>query len=158
MDRARTREGVALTSMAVYCVGTPIALFLMTRRYVALRGDRRRWRAARWWRKRATLLFTSYKYSYWWFESIDLLRKLLLASIVLFVMPNTRTQLFFGALVSTVALLIVMQLAPYHSPHCQRAQIIVHVQILFTYLTAQVFHVDARGFDQSSSRSESSCT
>ena len=36
------RVSVALVSIVVYCVGIPIALFLTTRRYVSLRGDRRR--------------------------------------------------------------------------------------------------------------------
>ena len=106
------------------------------------KGDARRWKNIRWWRQRCSLLLAGYKYSFWWYESVDLIRKVVLASVVLVVQPNTRLQLWFGSIVAAVSLMTVIQMRPYQSVHCQCAQTITQVQILFTYLASQVFFHD----------------
>ena len=68
--------------------------------------------------------------------------QVLLASVVLVVHPNTRLQLWFGSVIAASALACTIQMEPYQSIHCQRAQIIAQLQILFTYLSAQVYFQD----------------
>ena len=80
----------------------------------------------------------------WYFESIDLLRKFLLASVVLVVAPNTKVQLWFGLVAAMVAVLVCGKLEPYRSLFCQRLQFAALLQVLFTYMTANVFYSDPR--------------
>jgi len=73
-----------------------------------------------------------------------MLRKLVLASVVLVVWPNSRIQLSFGLLVSVSTLLVTIQLRPYVASSCQRAQILAQLQVMFTYVAAQIFFYDPR--------------
>ena len=79
----------------------PLLTFIVTRRY--RRSERRA----------CTLLLSgNYKLEFWWFESYEMLRKLLLASVVLVVWPNTSYQLWFGSLISVATLAITIQNNP----------------------------------------------
>ena len=80
----------------------------------------------------------------WDYESIDLLRKFLLASVVLVVAPNTKMQLWFGLAAGTAAFTLCLKLEPYRSPLCQRLQLAALLQVLFTYMAATVFYTDPR--------------
>ena len=62
----------------------------------------------------------SYKYSFWFVEGIDLVRKMLLASVVLVVMEETRVQLAFGTLITLTALGVTVQYQPYRAASCQQ--------------------------------------
>ena len=135
---------VCVASIAVYCLGIPGAFWLVTRRYAALRVGLLTTSRAYWWRARISLLLSSYRYDAWWFESFDLLRKLLLASVVLVAWPNTHFQLCFGTIVAAGSVLVTLQLQPYRHPSCQWLQVAAQLQVFFTYVTASVFYRDPR--------------
>ena len=116
----RTYRAVAVISVIVYGIGIPALFFVMARRYAAIRGVPGKVVDARRWRLRANLLLWSYKHSFWYAECFDLVRKLLLASVVLEVAKGTRIQLAFGALISLAALPIYVHTQPYRSIGCQQ--------------------------------------
>ena len=134
-----TWRWVGIASVIVYCLGMPLFLLYVVRLYTKRRGRRQYESATRYWRQRVSLLIASYRHDYWWFESFDLIRKLILASVVQVMWPNTKTQLWFGNAIAAGTLLVTVQLQPYQSLHCQRAQVLVQSQLLFTYMSAQVF-------------------
>ena len=55
---------VAICAVVVYCLGMPLAFWLLARRY---HGSPHR--------RRVLLLLNSYREGFWWFEAVDLLRK-----------------------------------------------------------------------------------
>eukprot|EP00966_Prymnesium_polylepis_P090384 2093146-Prymnesium_polylepis.2 len=72
-------------------------------------------------------------------ESIDLLRKWLLNSIVLLVAPGSKEQIWFGTVVCVFGLCFHLWLDPYRHRICSVAQQAVLLQLLLTYITAQLF-------------------
>ena len=62
--------------------------------------------------KRVTFLVKSYETRFWYFESIDMLRKFLLASMVVVVAPNSRVQLWFGLLASVCFAIVYVRCGP----------------------------------------------
>ena len=77
-------------------------------------------------------------------RAVDLVRKLLLSSVVLVVWPGQRLQLMFGTLIAAATLLVTVQYQPYSSTLCQKAQALTQIQLLVTYVSSQVFYEDAR--------------
>ena len=118
----------------LYCLGIPAGMF------VAARSSLNAKRAA-WWGPRVSLLLASYSGGYWWFESFDMLRKFALASLVIYVDSSSRTQLWFGSVVASATALLYLKLTPYRSQACHLLQVLVQLQVLFTYLAASLFYV-----------------
>ena len=58
--------GVALIFVLVYCFGVPVAAYTAARTYHTKRGVQR---------QRVMMLLSNYKPNFWWYESLDLLRK-----------------------------------------------------------------------------------
>ena len=117
------------------CVGIPAGMFVAARSHLAAR------RTA-WWKPRVSLLLASYTGSYWWFESFDMLRKFVLASLVIQVAPGSRVQLWFGSVFASATALLYLKLSPYRSPTCHLVQVLVQLQVLFTYLAASLFFAE----------------
>ena len=67
----------------VYCIGIPCLAYGAARANHTKRGRRRR---------QVLMLLSSYKREFWWFESLDLVRKCLLTSVVLIVDPDSLLQ------------------------------------------------------------------
>ena len=79
---------VGCIGITVYCVGIPVAAFLAARQqggYHSIVPD-----GAATHRKRVALLLSSYHDAFWFFESLDLLRKFVLTSVVVIVAPNSK--------------------------------------------------------------------
>ena len=81
----------------VFCIGMPVGAFFAARRHRNSRGRAR---------QRVLLLINSYRYECWYWESIDLVRKWLLTSVVLIVVPDTTVQLGFGLIITASSCLI----------------------------------------------------
>ena len=128
---------LSVVGALVYALGAPLGTLALARQWHRAGADRRRTLI-----KRLELLLVSYTEECWWFEAADLLRKLLLTSIVLLVAPGTRVQIWFGLLVSMVATITTIAIKPYADPLCQRLQSIATLQIAFDYITATVFFVE----------------
>ena len=116
----RRWRAVALIAVGVYSIGIPCAFFMVVRHFASMRNTPSKAQKARQWRLRANLLLWSYKYSFWFVEGIDLVRKMLLASVVLVVMEETRVQLAFGTLITLTALCVTVQYQPYRAASCQQ--------------------------------------
>ena len=134
-DTPQWRFWLVISSLfaALYCVGIPLGFwYASSRQFVLASGE--------WWRPRVALLRASYSDRFWWFETLDLLRKFALASLVVHVEPGTKVQLWFGSVVASTSALVYLKLAPYRSTTCQQVQLVVQLQVLFTYLAASVFY------------------
>ena len=91
--------------ICVYSLGFPLVCFLVTRAGRAsanpAEGRARHPRATGKTARRAgQALSRSYSAEFWYWESLEVLRKYLLTSVVSVVEPNTELQMYFGAIVS----------------------------------------------------------
>lgn len=77
-------------------------------------------------------------HSCWYFESVDLVRKLLLTSVVLVVEPNSKEQLWFGLVLSAGFAVVTIQTRPYRDVLPGIIQAAAQLQVLFTYISAGV--------------------
>ena len=119
-------------STMIYCLGIPLCAWGVSSWARHSKGA--------WLKPRVGLLLASYQDHYHWFEAVDLLRKFFLTCVVLRVSPGTKVQLWFGSLVAVVSALVYQRLSPYRSELCQKLQLVVQLQIVFTYLAANVFY------------------
>lgn len=126
--------GLSAVFVLLYCLGIPIAAWLASRRQL-------RPAHAGWWKPRVRLLLASYTDELWWFESLDLVRKFVLASLITKIDPGSRVQLWFGGFFSCVSALLYLRLAPYRKPMAMQLQMCCLLQVLATYLAANIFHV-----------------
>ena len=88
---------------------------------------------------RAKLLLRSYHESYWHWESLEVLRKYFLTSVVLVLAPDTMLQVYLGLFVCVVSALLVARHQPYADPMCGRVQLLCLTQLTFTYMSAMLF-------------------
>jgi hypothetical protein len=58
---------------------------------------------------------------FWYFESVDLLQKLLNTAVVAVAWQGTHLQLWFGAVAATISLFAYGMLQPYKDPLCNRS-------------------------------------
>ena len=61
-------------------------------------------------------LFVAYRVNFWWWEGVEMSRKLLMTSILVFVMPGTTGQLAMGSMITFLFLLLNLFWQPYCSP------------------------------------------
>ena len=87
-------------------------------------------------------------------ESIDLMRKFLLAGAIFIVVPDSRGQLWFGRLMSLAFLLIDRRLEPFQLSTCGAVQFAAHLQLLFMYMTADLFYVEDADMTRGTAASE----
>lgn len=124
---------VALTGSAVYCFGAPVGIIMAVRQ--SEKGSRSV--------KRLTqVLMTTYRPRHAHWEGVDLLRKFVLTGVITLVEPQTRVQLWFGAVSSIFFLMLHLRFQPFKSVFCNILQAAALLQLLFTYLTANLFFVD----------------
>ena len=90
-------------------------------------------------RSRVALLTNTYKDQYHYWEAVDLMRKLVLTSVVLLVGPDTIVQLWFAAAIGLAFLVLYIGLTPYRDQASGRIQLAALVQLEFTYVTAALF-------------------
>lgn len=123
---------LAAGGLFVMCVVMPLALVRMTTRF--------HHSGSRVAQERVALLTQSYddKYHYW--EAIELTRKFLLSSFVLFIYPESPVQLWFVDVVGLIFLILYLGAAPYRDQSSSRLQVVALVQLEFTYITATLFY------------------
>lgn len=126
------RVWAVLSSFGVllYCIGIPLFLYLAARAYHDAADSRV---------QRVTLLCESYDQRFWYFESLDMVRKFLQVSAVAVVAPNTKLQLWFGLMIALLGVLVFAVCAPYSDSVCSRAQLAALTSIALTYAAATVF-------------------
>jgi hypothetical protein len=69
-----------------------------------------------------SIMSSSYVPSYWYFESFDLLRKLLNTAVVAAAWQGTMLQLWFAAVAAGLTLFVYSIVQPYQDPLCNRVQ------------------------------------
>jgi hypothetical protein len=128
-----TAAVIAALAIVLVCVGLPLVLLLAVHKW--RKGSARQ-------QQRIALLTASYTPSAWYYEAIDLLRKWMMNSVVLWVRPNSRWQLIFGAYVATFAIALSLYLKPYRERVCGAAANAALFQLQLTYIVALAFHED----------------
>ena len=119
-------------------VAAPVEPASTSSEAVATSGDSVRERRA----ARVRLLFRSYHSSYWWWESLEVLRKYFLTSVVLVVEPSSRLQVYLGQLICVLSIILVAFHQPYESLLCGRVQLLALAQITFTYISGGMLFFD----------------
>ena len=120
---------LAVVGTICYCFGIPVAAFALTRRY---HGTTKR--------SRVQLLLASYHDDKWWFEGVDLLRKLFLTTIILYIDQDSKLQVALGLLLAVSLAMLYDRLQPYRHWVCGTLQLVCMMQIMFTYIAALVFY------------------
>jgi hypothetical protein len=86
----------------------------------------------------------------YWFEPVDLLRKLALTGLLQFVHRGTAAQVVCGCSVAVASLALQLILLPYRDPEANMLKALVDVQIFLTFLISfilRVFTADDDEFD-----------
>ena len=87
-------------------------------------------------RSRVALLTNTYKDQYHYWEAVDLMRKLVLTSVVLLVGPDTLVQLWFVTTTGLIFLVLYLTISPYRDEAAGRIQLAALVQLEFTYVSS----------------------
>ena len=127
-----TYSAISFVVIALFCVGFPLAVLISSHRAKAANSEA----AARF----VSLLTASYKPGFYYFEAVDLARKLLISSVLITITPRHRLQLFCGTLMSVLSAATFIGCRPYRKPLFNFLQGIAHVQILITFAAAMVFN------------------
>jgi hypothetical protein len=96
--------------LALYTVGIPVYFFSCL--WTAARPASQSYRSERQMRKYG-LLFQKYEPEAWWWEMVELVRKLLLTSCLAFIAPGSLAQIFSGILLSLLALVLLAFFTPF---------------------------------------------
>ena len=116
-----TYSAISFVVIALFCVGFPLAVLISSHRAKAANSEA----AARF----VSLLTASYKPGFYYFEAVDLARKLLTSSVLITISPRHRLQLFCGTLMSVLSAATFIGCRPYRKPLFNFLQGIAHVQI-----------------------------
>jgi hypothetical protein len=130
----RVWEVLAGAGVLLYGIGLPALAWAAARRLAQGNVARRRL---------VQVLTRCYRDPCWYMESVDLLRKFLMTGVITLVSPQSKVQLWFGLVVSLTFLMLHMRLEPYRDPLCNTVQLAVHVQLVLTYTTSLLFHVES---------------
>ena len=76
-----------------------------------------------------------------WFEPVDMLRKLALSGLLQFVQPGTGAQVFFGCCISFVSFGVQLRFRPFREPEANALKALVDAQIFLTFLISFILRV-----------------
>ena len=83
----------------------------------------------------------SYRPSCFWFEPIDMLRKLALSGALQFFSRGSSAQVMVGCMVSFCSFGLQVKVAPYEEPESNLLKMLVDFQIFVTFLVCFILHV-----------------
>ncbi len=103
---------LAFICMAVYVLGIPMGSYLILRKHQKhlWDTDSEKHRGVK---QKFGSLYEQYNMDCWWWEVVEMFRKLLLTGVLVMVGSGTSVQVLFGILVSLVYLAFVLKKAPY---------------------------------------------
>ena len=116
----------AAASVAIYCLGIPLLVIVFTGR----------WRANEDTAPRVALLTMTYDDDYYYGEAISLLYKLFFTGVIHVIAPDTRWQIWAGALVSFFCFVAFLLTKPLRHDLCDYVAMASLLSILLTYLSA----------------------
>ena len=126
-------SAVSIIVIVLFCFGVPIALFAAS--YRACHGKNRTARD----RAFVGLLTHSYQPRYFYFEAVDLIRKMVISSLLLVLWPDSRLQLFAGATLSSLFVVVVFAWQPYEQRFFNVVQGAASLQTTITFAAAMVY-------------------
>ena len=100
------------------------------------------------WHARLRLVTKSYSEELWWFEVYELLRKCLLCGVLIFIMPETATQVAMGLLISVASATFHVHLKPFKEAGDNDDQTIVLSVISFSLFSGLLLKTDTANEDQ----------
>ena len=77
-------------------------------------------------------LYAGYTKKYWWWEFVELFRKLMLTGIIAFYKPGSPQQLFLAVLLALTFIVGYAREKPYKNPSASDLQLVCQLQIFFT--------------------------
>ena len=90
-------------------------------------------------------LFASYNKHHWYFESVEMIKKMTLAGGLVLVAPGSSVQILVGILVAFSYLLVVQQYRPYKNTNDTNLQAFASTQVVLTLLAGLVMKTDTTG-------------
>ncbi len=94
---------VACIFFFVYVLGIPAFILYTLRRY----------RNNSAWRPCISFVFANYEDRFWWYEVYDLIRRLMLVGMILFIVPDSATQVAIGLMLAVFSLCVHLFTQPY---------------------------------------------
>eukprot|EP00937_MAST-01D_sp_MAST-1D-sp2_P002371 g2371.t1 len=80
-------------------------------------------------------LYAGYTPECWWWECVELLRKLTLTGLIVFIMPNTPEQLFITVVLTLCFIVGYARWQPYNETQDDDLQLVCQLQLWFTSLS-----------------------
>jgi hypothetical protein len=138
MDYTDYRSG-AVVMLLVYALGTPLFFFAVLwvnrhRLYVGDKGHEPDEEVE----AELGFLYAGYEREYWWWECVELLRKLALTSLITFINPGTSSQLFIAVIMAQIFITLYARQQPYESDADDALQLCSQLHIWFTALAGLV--------------------
>lgn len=133
---------IFLVSFFVFIVGIPLFFFLILWTH-----QRKGLLQSGWCMARYGFLYQKYELRCWWWELLEMFRKLMLTSVLIFVQPGSLSQIVFGMLVSFVCLLLHTNQAAYLETNDDLLQFGALLGIFLVLWTALLMKVDMTGTD-----------
>ena len=143
-DRYKGTMAFALLGVAIYPIGIPCLYFMLTfsKRAILRKPVDQRTEAEQASVANISFLVASYKPAYWFFETIECFRKLLLTSALLFISPGSATQGVSGVLMSTLSLRLYIGCKQFPDPSDNRLGELAQWQVFCTFFAALMIMVD----------------
>jgi hypothetical protein len=101
-------------------------------------------------------LYAGYRKQYWWWESVELFRKLALTGILAFFKPGTPEQLFMGIVLAVVFIVGYAREKPYLETMDSDVQLVCQLQVFFVSVSAFAVLTTAHRTDESNPFTSSS--
>merc|ERR1711968_174153 len=92
-------------------------------------------------------LYLAYERPYWYWEAVEMLKKMVLAGGLVIVAAGSSAQVLIGVLISLFYLIVVVRLEPFDDVVDDRLQMATSLQILLNLLLGLVLKLDARVVD-----------
>ena len=128
-------SAVAILCIILYVIGIPlISTILLYKRRKDLDSEKNR--------KTFGSLYESYKPRYWYFECLEMLRKMILAGGLVIIRPGTSSQILLGLLVAFAFCLIVVDFDPYVDRTDNLLQQMCTIQVVLNLLIGLVLKLD----------------
>ena len=129
----------------VFVIGIPVASVAWLRRNRRLIQTEANSAAGQVFRETYGQLFASYDAKHYYFEGVEMIKKMILAGGLVLVAPGSSVQILVGILVAFAFFATVLQLKPYEDATDNKLQAFATVQIVLTLLAGLVIQTDVTG-------------
>jgi hypothetical protein len=85
------------------------------------------------WQDKLGVLYDGYEPEYWYWEVIEMIRKLLLVGLIVFILPDTANQMAVGCILALIMIILNAAFAPYVDPDDDRLNLACSVAIWAGY-------------------------